>query len=204
MKSAGDSDLREVVTDRIRTPRLIDRRKFGDARGWFCETWNARRLAEEHGITVAFVQDNLSWSAKRGTVRGLHFQAPPHSQVKLVAVVKGRILDVAVDIRRGSPTYGRSVAIELSAENGRQLYVPAGFAHGFCTLEDDVHVAYKVSDFHAPVSGGGLRFDDLAIAWPVPREAVCLSDKDTRYPALADLKSPFVYDGVPLAPLAPA
>lgn len=190
--------------DEGRLPCLVVPRRFQDARGWFSETYNARRLAEQHGIVVSFVQDNQSWSAKRGTIRGLHFQAPPHAQGKLVSAAKGAILDVAVDIRRGSPTFGRYVAAELTADNGRQLWIPAGFAHGFCTLTDDVVVAYKVTDFYAPETEGGIRFDDptIAVDWPVPAGEACLSDKDTRYPALDGFASPFAYDGAPLRPLA--
>ena len=187
-------------------PCLIVPRRFSDARGWFCETFSARRVAEQHGITASFVQDNQSFSAKRGTVRGLHFQVPPHGQGKLVRVLRGRIWDVAVDIRRGSPTYGAYVAAELTAETGEQLWIPVGFAHGFCTLEDGCDVAYKVTDYYAPACEGGIAFDDpgIGIPWPVERAAVSLSDKDTRYPRLAAFDSPFAYDGVPLGGLVPA
>ena len=187
-------------------PLRIVPRRFSDDRGWFCETYNARRLAGEAGIAAVFVQDNQSYSARRGTVRGLHFQVPPHGQGKLVRVLRGRIWDVAVDIRRGSPTFGQFVAAELTAERGEQLWVPVGFAHGFCTLEDDCDVAYKVTDYYAPACEGGIAFDDpeIGIAWPVGRDAVSLSDKDARYPRLAAFESPFAYDGVPLAALAPA
>lgn len=183
-------------------PRLIVPQRFADSRGWFCETFNARRLAAL-GLAVDFVQDNESWSARRGTVRGLHLQAPPHAQAKLVRAVRGRIYDVAVDVRRGSPTYGRFVGAELSAENGRQLFVPVGFAHGFCTLDDDVLVAYKVSGFYDRASEGGIRFDDaeIGIPWPLPEEGACVSDKDALLPALRDWVSPFDYDGVPLTAL---
>src|SRR6056297_3638214 len=117
-------------------------RRFGDARGWFCETWNARAFADR-GIETEWVQDNHSFSAPKGTLRGLHYQAPPHAQAKLVRVSQGRVLDVAVDVRRGSPTYGRHVAVELTAERGEQLLVPTGFLHGFVTLEPDTHFLYK-------------------------------------------------------------
>lgn len=191
--------------DMSRLPRLIVPKRFVDQRGWFCETWNERRLAAE-GLSIRFVQDNESCSARRGTIRGLHYQAPPHAQAKLVRAVRGRIYDVAVDVRRGSPTYGRFVGAELSDQNGHQLYIPAGFAHGFCSLDEQVQVAYKVSDFYAPECEGGIRFDDatIAIPWPVAPDLVCTSDKDARHPALADWESPFDYDGVPLTPLAPA
>ncbi|RAI37466.1 dTDP-4-dehydrorhamnose 3,5-epimerase, partial [Rhodoplanes roseus] len=147
-----------------------------------------------------------SYSARRGTVRGLHFQVPPHGQGKLVRVLRGRIYDVAVDIRRGSPTFGRFVAAELTAERGEQLWIPVGFAHGFCTLDDDCDVAYKVTDFYAPACEGGIAFDDpqIGIPWPVERADVSLSDKDTTYPRLAAFESPFAYDGEPLRALGPA
>lgn len=187
-------------------PRLIVPRRFSDSRGWFCETFNARRLFEQEGIAAGFVQDNQSYSARRGTVRGLHFQVPPHAQGKLVRAVRGRIFDVAVDIRRGSPTFGAFVAAELTADKGEQLWVPVGFAHGFCTLEDGCEVAYKVTDYYAPDCEGGIAFDDpeIGIAWPVERAAISLSDKDMRYPGLAGFDSPFAYDGVPLGALEPA
>jgi dTDP-4-dehydrorhamnose 3,5-epimerase len=186
-------------------PRLLAPRRLEDRRGWFSETYNERRLAEQ-GITCRFVQDNQSYSARKGTIRGLHFQAPPHAQAKLVRVGRGRILDVAVDVRRGSPTFGRFICAELSAASGHQVYVPIGFAHGFCTLEDDVDVIYKVSDFYAPDCEGGIRWDDPAIGipWPVGRGEAGLSERDARLPLLHEWESPFEYDGVPLVPLAAA
>lgn len=170
-------------------------RRFGDARGWFSEVWNARRLAEA-GIATTFVQDNQSYSAEAGTVRGLHFQRPPHAQGKLVRVARGRILDVAVDARRGSPSYGRWVAEELSAETGAQLWVPRGFLHGFVTLEPHTEVVYKVDGFYAADCDGAVRFDDpdLAIDWGVDPGRAVLSDKDARAPAFRDFESPFVMD----------
>lgn len=172
--------------------RIITPKRFGDERGYFCETYHRQRFAEA-GIDIEFVQDNQSRSARAGTVRGLHFQSPPVAQDKLVRVVRGRILDVAVDIRRSSPTYGRHVAVELSAENGRQLLIPVGFAHGFCTLEPDSEVVYKVSAFYAAAHDLGLAFDDpaLGIAWPVDPAQAVVSDKDRRQPRLSDLASPF-------------
>ncbi|HSR70780.1 MAG TPA: dTDP-4-dehydrorhamnose 3,5-epimerase, partial [Kiloniellales bacterium] len=161
---------------------LITPRRFTDARGDFCETYNARTLREQAGIDIPFVQDNQSLSRAPGTLRGLHFQIPPAAQAKLVRVLRGAVFDVAVDLRRGAPTYGRHVALRLDAASGAQLFVPVGFAHGFCTLEPDTEVLYKVSDFYAPQCDKGLAWDDpeLAIAWPVsPAEAV-LSDKDRR------------------------
>jgi len=172
--------------------KIITTRRFGDERGFFTETWNRRRFAEA-GIDLDFVQDNHSLSGPAGTVRGLHFQSPPFAQDKLVRVVRGRILDVAVDIRRSSPTYGRHVAVELSAENGRQLLVPVGFAHGFCTLAPDTEVIYKVTAYYAPEHDHGLAFDDpdLAIDWPVTRAAAILSPKDRAHPRLTDLPEYF-------------
>jgi dTDP-4-dehydrorhamnose 3,5-epimerase len=173
---------------------LIDAKKFGDDRGFFSETYNARDLAAA-GFGGAFVQDNHSLSAKKGTVRGLHFQAPPDAQDKLVRVVRGSILDVAVDLRRSSPTYGAHVAVELSARNWRQLLVPKGFAHGFCTLEPDTEVIYKVSALYAPQSDRGLLWNDpaLGIAWPDFAGAE-LSAKDRELPTLAACDSPFVQE----------
>jgi dTDP-4-dehydrorhamnose 3,5-epimerase len=171
---------------------IITPRKFGDERGFFSETYNARALAEA-GFERAFVQDNHSLSRQPGVVRGLHFQTPPFAQDKLVRVLKGAILDVAVDLRKASPTYGRHFAIELSADNWLQLLVPVGFAHGFCTLVPDTEVAYKVTDYYSPQSDAGLRWDDpdLAIDWPVGAAAAILSDKDRRQPGFAGFASPF-------------
>lgn len=183
---------------------LIESRRFGDERGWFQETWS-ERAAAALGITDRFVQDNQSLSRPAGVLRGLHFQKPPHGQAKLVRCISGRIFDVAVDVRAGSPTYGRWVGAELSAENGRQLYVPVGFAHGFLTLEPDCEVFYKVSDVYAPDCEGGLAWNDaeIAVAWPaIGPGGPVLSEKDARLPGLADFRSPFGYDGRPLRPLA--
>ncbi|OYX03652.1 MAG: dTDP-4-dehydrorhamnose 3,5-epimerase [Caulobacter vibrioides] len=181
---------------------LIKAPRFGDARGWFSETYSERR-AQSAGIDVRFVQDNQSFSATAGTVRGLHFQRPPHAQGKLVRCVRGSIMDYAVDIRRGSPTYGKWVGAKLTAEGGEQLYVPVGFAHGFVTLEANVEVAYKVTDFYAPDCDGGIVWNDstIGIDWPLPPEGAVLSDKDKVLPTLAEFDSPFDYDGVPLQPL---
>lgn len=168
--------------------------RFGDARGWFSETWNRAAFAAA-GIDLDFVQDNQSRSAPPFTLRGLHFQRPPHAQAKLVRVLRGRIRDVAVDLRGGSPTYGRHVAVELDAERGAQLLVPVGFAHGFVTLEPDVEVAYKVTDRYAPECDGGVAWNDpdLAVDWGVPIDRVVLSEKDARLPALAELGT--IFDG---------
>jgi dTDP-4-dehydrorhamnose 3,5-epimerase len=170
-------------------------RFFRDARGYFVETYNAR-AAREAGLTAEFVQDNQALSLKRGTVRALHFQVPPRVQGKLVRVLRGSIYDVAVDLRVGSPSYGRWVAATLTAQSGEQIFVPRGFAHGYCTLEDDTEVAYKVDDYYAPECEQGLIWNDptLAIPWPVlPGDAV-LSDKDRKLVRFADFVSPFGYD----------
>ncbi len=172
--------------------KLITPRRFADNRGFFSEVYNSRALAEA-GIHIAFVQDNHSLSAEVGTIRGLHFQTPPHSQTKLVRVARGRILDVAVDLRRGSPTFGRHVTAELSAENWSQLLVPIGFAHGFCTLEPDTEVLYKVDAYYAPQNDAGVLWSDpdLGIPWPVTPDKALLSDKDARLPSLKDCKALF-------------
>ena len=171
---------------------ILTPRRFGDARGHFTETWNRRSLAAA-GIEVDFVQDNASLSHRVGTLRGLHFQRPPHAQAKLVRVLRGAVLDVAVDIRRDSPTFGRWVGVELSAENGRQLLIPAGFLHGFVTREPETEVAYKCSDYYAPDCDGAVRFDDpdLGIDWGLDGVAPILSDKDAAAPRLAEIAPPF-------------
>ncbi|ODN69456.1 dTDP-4-dehydrorhamnose 3,5-epimerase [Methylobrevis pamukkalensis] len=175
---------------------IIEPKRHGDARGLFAETFRQDRFDAVVGRTV-FVQDNHSISAAAGTIRGLHFQRPPAAQGKLVRCTKGRILDVAVDIRAGSPTFGRHVAVELSADNWRQLWLPAGFAHGFCTLEADCEVVYKTTDYYSAADDAGLAFDDpdLAIDWPVAAADAVLSEKDRRQPAFADLG--LVFDVVP-------
>ncbi|HZD04113.1 MAG TPA: dTDP-4-dehydrorhamnose 3,5-epimerase [Longimicrobiales bacterium] len=168
--------------------------RFEDDRGFFSETYS-RRALRSVGIEVGFVQDNHSFSRSAGTIRGLHYQAPPMAQEKLIRVMRGSVLDVAVDIRVGSPTYGTWTSVEVSAERWNQVFVPAGFAHGFCTLEPDTHVLYKVSAPWAPELEAGLAWDDpdLAIRWP-PLERYLLSDKDRALPAFAGLESPFRYD----------
>lgn len=165
--------------------------KFGDERGFFSETYNSQKLAE-HGIEFDFMQDNRSFSATPGTLRGMHFQAPPSAQAKLVRVARGSVLDVAVDIRAGSSTFGRHFAIELSAANWKQLLVPEGFAHGFCTLAPDTEVLYKVDAPYAPDDEGGIRWDDpqLGIDWPDVAGAV-VAPRDAAWPSLAELDSPF-------------
>ncbi len=183
--------------------KLLKPKRIEDPRGWFVETYNQKRLAAL-GIDVVFRQDNHSLSRPVGVLRGLHFQTPPHAQAKLVRCVRGRIWDVAVDVRVGSPTYGQWEAAELSGDNGLQLYVPVGFAHGFVTLEPDTEVEYKVSAFYDRDSEGGLIWNDptLALPWPLPPGGPVVSDKDQLLPGLAEFKSPFAYDGVPLASLS--
>jgi dTDP-4-dehydrorhamnose 3,5-epimerase len=173
-------------------PLLIAARRFGDMRGFFLETYSARDFALL-GIVESFVQDNHSLSARLGTVRGLHLQRPPCAQAKLIRVLRGAILDIAVDLRAGSPSRGRHVAVELSAENARQLYVPVGFAHGFCTLTADVEVAYKVSTPYAPEAEVAIAWDDpdLALPWPVTAGAAMLSERDRAAPRLRDMPPPF-------------
>ena len=167
--------------------------RFGDARGFFSETWSRRRLAEA-GIDIDFVQDNHSVSARAGTLRGLHFQSPPHAQAKLVRCGRGALYDVAVDIRRGSATYGQWVGVELSAENGRQLLIPAGFLHGFVTRADDTEIVYKCSDYYAPDCDGAVAWNSVGIDWGLTGDPV-LSAKDAAAPALADFVTPFVCEG---------
>ncbi|SDE60076.1 dTDP-4-dehydrorhamnose 3,5-epimerase [Ruegeria marina] len=167
--------------------------RFGDERGFFSESWNKARLAGL-GLEIDFVQDNHSVSARAGTLRGLHFQAPPHAQGKLVRCGRGRLFDVAVDIRKGSPTYGQWFGTELSAGNGRQLWIPAGFLHGFVTREADTEICYKCTDYYAPDCDGAVRWDSCGIDWGLAGDPV-LSDKDAAAPALAEFDSPFVCEG---------
>ena len=186
----------------MKLPLSIVPKRHVDGRGWFSEIFHEKRL-RDLGITCRFVQDNQAISRRAGTLRGLHFQLPPAAQAKLVSVLRGRILDVAVDIRRGSPTFGKHVSTELSAENGRQLYIPVGFAHGYLTLEDDVVLMYKVSDYYAPAYDSGICWNDpdIAIPWPFKDADIITSDKDRRLPVLKEFASPFAYDGYPLVPL---
>ncbi|UYO53109.1 dTDP-4-dehydrorhamnose 3,5-epimerase [Rhodopseudomonas palustris] len=174
-----------VTPSAIADVEVIVPRCFPDARGVFCETYNRRRFVE-HGVALDFVQDNQSSSREVGTIRGLHFQSPPAAHDKLVRVLSGRIRDVAVDLRRSSPSFGQWVGEELSAANGKQLVVPIGFAHGFCTLEPDTVVLYKVTGYYAPEYDRGIAWNDpdLAIDWPVSTDRVVLSDKDARLPPL--------------------
>lgn len=173
---------------------LLRTKWYFDARGSFTETFS-RRTWEKNGLHVDFCQHNLARSPLAGTVRGLHFQAPPSAQAKLVRVVRGAALDVVVDIRRGSPWYGRAVAVELSAENGAQLYVPKGFAHGYCTLEPDTEIAYKVDAYYDPASERGIIWNDPDIGpvWPVSDGAATVNARDLALPALKDLPPYFEY-----------
>jgi dTDP-4-dehydrorhamnose 3,5-epimerase len=181
-----------IETTELAGVLLVTPKKHGDHRGFFSETFRASAFAEA-GVSHGWVQDNHSFSATRYVVRGLHYQAPPMAQAKLLRVTRGAILDVAVDIRVGSPTYGRFVAYELSDENWRQLYVPEGFAHGFCTLTAETEVLYKVSADYAPQCEGGLLWNDpaLGIPWPAAEAEATLSDRDRVCPSLAELASPF-------------
>jgi dTDP-4-dehydrorhamnose 3,5-epimerase len=184
-------------------PRIFVPQRHRDARGWFSETFREDKL-REHGITCRFVQENQSYSNVLGTVRGLHFQRPPSAQAKLIGVVHGRILDVIVDVQKNSPTYGQYALVELSAETGKQLYVPVGFAHGFVTLVEEVVVIYRVSDYYVPACDGGIRWDDpdIGVPWPINRSDAVVSDKDKSLPLLRDFVSPFAYTGNPLDPSA--
>jgi dTDP-4-dehydrorhamnose 3,5-epimerase len=186
--------MTKVTPQAIPEVLLIEPPRFGDERGFFSETFS-RKVFEAAGFANEFVQDNHSRSPRRGTVRGLHFQAPPFAQDKLLRVTRGAILDVAVDIRRGSPTYGQAVAVELSAENWRQLLVPKGFAHGFQTLTDDCEVLYKVTDYYAPAAEAGLLWCDpaLRVDWPLGPEAAVINARDAAWPGLAQFDSPFTY-----------
>ncbi|MEL7027770.1 MAG: dTDP-4-dehydrorhamnose 3,5-epimerase [Pseudomonadota bacterium] len=175
--------------------RLITPKRHGDARGFFSETFSVDAYFEAIGVG-AFVQDNHSYSRRAGTVRGLHFQSPPHAQGKLVRCVRGRILDVVVDARRGSPHYGQHAKAELSAENWRQMWAPPGFLHGFLTLEDDTEVLYKVTAAYAPEADGAVYWadPDLAVDWGLSEADAVVSDKDRNAVRFADFDTPFAYD----------
>lgn len=184
-----------LAIEQIAVPGLVvlTPARFGDERGWFCETWNAEAMAGA-GLDLPWRQDNHAFSASKGTLRGLHYQAPPRAQDKLVRCSRGAVLDVAVDIRVDSPTFGRSVVVELSAENGRQLLIPQGFLHGYATLTDNTEVQYKCTDTYAPETGRSVRWDDpdLAIPWGLAEPPI-LSPKDAAAPLLRDAPSPFVW-----------
>ena len=183
----------EVIKTDIEGVVIIEPRIFKDARGYFFESFSAKEFQEKVCPTT-FVQDNESYS-NYGVVRGLHFQKPPYTQSKLVRVIKGAVLDVAVDLRKGSPTYGKHVAVELTGENHRQLFIPKGFAHGFSVLSDEVLFQYKCDNFYAPQSEGGIAWNDpaLQIDWRIPADKILLSEKDTKHPLLEDYNSDFVY-----------
>ena len=178
----------KVIDTRIPDVKVVIPKKFGDHRGFFSETYNCKVLAEA-GIDLRFVQDNDSLSVEKGTIRGLHFQVPPFAQDKLVRVIRGAILDVAVDLRRSSPTRGAHVAVEISAENWNQILVPMGFAHGVCTLEPNTLVVYKVTNYYSLDHDRGLLWNDpaLGIEWPVSTDEVVISERDTKWPPLAEL-----------------
>ena len=184
----------EVIKTAIEGVFIIKPRVFGDARGYFFESFNARDFARETGLDVTFVQDNESMS-HYGVLRGLHYQQPPFAQSKLVRVVSGSVLDVAVDIRKGSPTFGQHVAVELSADNHLQFFMPKGIAHGFPVLSKEVIFQYKCDQFYAPQSEGAIAWDDpdLNINWQLPLDVVLLSEKDRHHPYLRDINSPFNY-----------
>ncbi len=184
----------EVIKTNIDGVFIIEPRVFSDARGYFFESFSQREF-EQKVRKINFVQDNESKSSY-GVMRGLHFQAPPFSQSKLVRCVRGRVLDVAVDIRRGSPTYGQHVAVELSEDNHRQFFIPRGFAHGFAVLSEEAVFQYKCDNFYHPEADGGISILDssLGIDWCIPTEHAILSDKDTKHPLLKDFESPFSYD----------
>ena len=180
-----------VIETNISGVLIIEPKVFGDVRGYFLESYNAKEFAEKTGLDITFVQDNESRS-HYGVLRGLHFQLPPYTQSKLVRVVKGRVLDVAVDIRKGSPTYGQHVAVELTEDNHRQFFVPRGFAHGFAVLSETAVFQYKCDEFYHPEADGGIRIldDTLGIDWRIKDKAI-LSEKDTKHPLLRDFNSPF-------------
>lgn len=183
-------------------PVLLSPRRFEDQRGWFSETFNAQRAASA-GVTAEFCQDNQSFSRESGTLRGLHFQAPPFAQAKLVRCLRGSILDVIVDIRRDSPTFGKWASAVLSTANGLQLFVPRGYAHAFLTLEADCEIAYKVDNHYSAEADGGVAWNDpsIGIDWGQLQSGPVLSAKDAELPMLADVIIDFPYDGVPLGDL---
>lgn len=182
----------EVIKTDIEGIFIIEPRVWGDDRGYFFESFNAREFAEKTGLNITFVQDNESKS-HYGVLRGLHFQLPPYTQSKLVRVVKGRVLDIAVDIRKNSPTYGKWVSCELTEDNHRQFFVPKGMAHGFCVLSKEAVFQYKCDDFYHPEAEGGIAWDDpdIAVQWPIPAENISLSERDKNHPSFKEFTSPF-------------
>lgn len=185
----------EIIKTEIDGPLIIEPRVFGDSRGYFFESFNEREFRSKTGLDIRFVQDNESRS-HFGVLRGLHFQNPPYTQSKLVRVVEGRVVDVAVDIRTGSPAYGKYVMVELTGENHRQFFVPKGFAHGFAVLSETAVFQYKCDEFYNPQSEGALIWNDpdINVKWPVPEDRIELSEKDRHHPALKDFTSPFTYE----------
>lgn len=179
-----------VEDTKLEGVKIVTPKVFGDHRGWFMETYSERDL-KEAGIDAHFVQDNRSYSAKKGVIRGLHFQRQPHTQAKLLTCLRGRILDVAVDLRKASPTYKQWIAVELTEENKKQLFIPKGFAHGFVTLTDNVEIMYKCDDFYAPETDSGIRFDDpdIGVDWGISDPI--LSEKDQNAPYLRELDLDF-------------
>lgn len=179
----------KIIETEIQGLFIIEPDVYGDSRGYFFESFSKKRFEEQTGINVDFVQDNESRSTY-GVVRGLHFQRPPYAQAKLVRVVSGRVLDVAVDLREGSPTYGKHVAVELSGENHRQVFIPKGFAHGFSVLSEEAVFQYKCDDYYAPETEGAVAWDDpdIAIDWRIPADDMILSEKDKKNPRLSELK----------------
>lgn len=182
----------EILETDIPDVKIIRPKKFGDHRGFFSETYNKKVLAE-YGIDLDFVQDNHSLSMEKGVIRGLHYQTPPYAQDKLVRVIRGSILDVAVDIRRDSPTYGKHIKAIISEDDWNQILVPIGFAHGFCTLEPNTEVIYKVTNYYAPDNDAGIYWndDELGIEWPVSEDHAILSDKDKQQPKFSEIKKVF-------------
>ena len=187
----------EVIKTAIEGVYIIEPKVFGDARGYFFESFSEREFKEKVG-DIHFVQDNESMS-KYGVMRGLHFQRPPYAQSKLVRCVKGKVIDVAVDIRKGSPTYGQHVAVLLTEENHRQFFIPQGFAHGFAVLSESAVFQYKCDNFYHPEADGGISIldDSLGIDWGLAMEEALLSEKDTKHPRLAEFDSPFVWNQEP-------
>lgn len=182
----------EVIKTEIEGVYVIEPRVFKDSRGYFFESFSQREFDEKIGQHIEFVQDNESMSTY-GVMRGLHFQRPPYSQAKLLRCVSGKVLDVAVDLRKGSPTYGKHIATELSGENHRQFFIPKGFAHGFAVLSPTAIFQYKCDEFYHPEADGGISILDesLGIDWQIPTDKAILSEKDTRHPELKDFDSPF-------------
>lgn len=186
----------DITATRLPEVLILKPKIFEDNRGYFTETYNLKRAQDLAGLPTNFVQDNVSLSRLKGTVRGIHFQKPPFAQDKLVRVLKGRILDVAVDLRVGSPNFGQSVSVELSADNFLQLFIPKGFGHAFCTLEDNTEVQYKVTDYYAPEHDSGIIWNDkdLNINWPFKENELLLSDKDKALPSFSELEGVFQHN----------